>query len=122
MLSDTEADLARYQKMHARVSKQLEGAKSDLESCDRLIRKFDDRLDPEDIEPIRAHKGRYGGHGQLRETIQGLLKECYPEALDTERVALTVALELDLEFATLQERRVWAHNSVGRALKVMVGR
>lgn len=90
LLSDTEADLVRYQKMHARVSEQLEGAKSDLESCDRLIRKFDGRLDPEGIEPIRAHKGKYGGHGQLRETIQYLLKNCYPEALDTERVALTI--------------------------------
>lgn len=120
LLPELEADLARYRKMYGRVCQNLENAKSDLESCDRLIRKFDGRLDPEEIEPIRAHKGKYGGHGRLREALQELLKDCHPEALDTEQLALTIALELDLEFATPKERRAWVHNSIGNSLKKMV--
>lgn len=120
LLSDLEANLVRYRKMYTRVCEYLENAESDLESCDRLIRKFDGRLDPDEIEPIRAHKGRYGGHDRLREAIMGLLKDCHPEALDTEQVALTIILELDLEFATPKERRAWVHNSIGNSLKKMV--
>lgn len=120
LLPDLEANLARYRKMYDRVCRNLDSAKSDLESCDRLIRKFDVRLNPEEIEPIRAEKGKYGGHGRLREAINNLLKDCRPDVLDTDQVALMVALELGLEFATLQEQRAWVHNSVARALKNMV--
>jgi hypothetical protein len=35
------------------VAKELAEARMDVESCDRLIKKYDSRLRPELIEPIR---------------------------------------------------------------------
>lgn len=121
LLPELEADLNRYRKMHERVCRNLDSAKSDLASCDRLIRKFDGRLDPEEIEPICAHKGKYGGWGRLRQSIQALLKECSPESVTTLQIAMTLEIELELDFATPAERRAWVHNSIGNSLKKMVG-
>jgi len=40
--------------MRADLSQKLRDGKAGLESCNRLIRKFDSRLDPDEIEPIPA--------------------------------------------------------------------
>ncbi len=121
LLSQLEADLERYRGMHATVCRRLADSKADLESSDRLILKFDDRLNPEEIEPIRASKGRYGAHGGLREALIGLLKEASPAALSTEQLARIVEINLDLGFASPLERINWVHNSVRGALKKMAG-
>ena len=43
----------RLEAMAAQVAKELVEARMDVESCDRLIKKYDPRLRPELIEPIR---------------------------------------------------------------------
>ncbi len=92
-------------------------AKADLESCDRLIRKFDSRLDPGQIEPIQAWKGRYGKRGGLKEMIFQVLKDYVPVAMTTAELSLVLVDEFQLEFATERGMKAWVHNSVGNALK-----
>lgn len=82
-LKAAKADLERYERLYARVCQSLTEAKADLESCDRLIRKLDSRLDPGQIEPIQAWKGRYGKRGGLKEMIFQVLKDYAPVAMCT---------------------------------------
>lgn len=56
-------DVVRLEAMAAQVAKELAEARMDVESCNRLIKKYDSRLRPELIEPIREwchHKGKRG--------------------------------------------------------------
>ena len=119
-LNATKADLERHQRRYTGVCKGLAEAKADLESCDRLIRKFDDRLDPSQIEPIHAWKGRYGKRGGLKEMIDQVLKDFAPVAMTTPELAQAVMAEFQLEFATEKALKMWSHNSLGRSLKILV--
>jgi len=121
LLSQLEADLERYRGLHITVCRRIADSKADLESSDRLIRKFDDRLNPEEIEPIQASKGRYGAYGSLRQALIDLLKEASPTALSTDQLARIVEINFDLDFASPLERINWMHNSVRGALKKMAG-
>lgn len=119
LLAQLEADLERYRGLHNVVCRRLADAKADLESSDRLIRKFDGRLNPDEIEPIRASKGRYGAYGGLRRALIDLLKQASPTALSTDQLARMIEINFDLEFTTRLERIHWLHNSVRGALKTM---
>jgi len=68
-LKVAKADVERYQHMQVQVAQQLVVAQTDLDACDRLIRKCDARINPEEIEPISAWKGRYGKRGALKASI-----------------------------------------------------
>lgn len=52
-------DLERYTQILAEITEKVAAARAEVEACDRLIRKFDVRLVPDQIEPVRSH--RYGG-------------------------------------------------------------
>ncbi len=47
-------DIIRFEGMAKEIAERLAEARSDLESCDRLIKKYDPRLQPELIGPIRV--------------------------------------------------------------------
>lgn len=57
-LTETRANAAgeirHYERILAEVQELLAIARSDLAACDRLIRKYDVRLDPTRIKPVRA--------------------------------------------------------------------
>jgi|GEM_PF-4648916 len=65
------ADVLRYQQIIDEVMVSLARAQAEVDACDMLIRKFDDRLDPTQIEPVAHWKGRYGKRGALKEAAMG---------------------------------------------------
>jgi len=87
-LAETRArsagDVQRLQKLYEEVGKKLTEATAEVDACDRLIRKFDERLNPELIKPIRAWKGRYGNRGTFSFVF---FLQCM-HALGTEEVKL----------------------------------
>lgn len=114
------ADVQRYQRLQSEINLALDNARAELGACDRLIRKFDERLNPELIQPIKATKGRYGPRGKLKDTIIGLLKENYPEEATTTEIGLRLQVAFGLDFYTQRERFEWIHNSVAKQLKRLV--
>lgn len=111
------ADVARYQRLHDELSRKLAEATAELEACDRLIRKYDARLDPSQIAPIRAWKGRYGKRGQLIATIKQILAERAPSEVTTMEVMCELQLRLGISFETAYDRKRWRCDSVLRRLK-----
>lgn len=125
-LAETRAraagEVARYSAIIEEVRHQLAASQAELEACDRLIRRFDERLVPEEIEPIQAWQGRFGKRGALREALVRYVKEAYPNAISTTEIAIRAQIEFQLDFGTPNLRRAWVHSSVGGALKVLVAR
>jgi hypothetical protein len=123
-LAETRAraagDIQRLKKIQEEVAQKLAQAQDELEACDRLIRKYDARLNPELIQPIRAWQGRYGKRGALQATIKRLLQEAFPEAIDTTELLWALQIEFQLDFPTWQEKHRWRRNSLTPALKDLV--
>jgi hypothetical protein len=119
-LKTAKADVERYQKMEVELARKLEEARTDLKSCDWLIRKFDSRLDPSEIAPIAAWKGRYGKRGALKEAVSRILKDHAPVALSIPDLSKVIILEFQLTFATDKAMKAWAHNSIGGVLKTLL--
>ena len=122
-LTETRANAAgeirHYERILAEVQELLAIARSDLAACDRLIRKYDVRLDPTRIKPVRA-RTQYGGSGRLRKAIVQVLREVYPGNLTTSQIAIEIQLQFGIEFATPFERKRWFDNSLTRALRAML--
>lgn len=68
---------------------RLSVAQADLVACDQLIRRFDARLNPSYIAPIRGWKGHYGKRGDFLQAIQRILQEAVPHPVSTPILALT---------------------------------
>ena len=119
-LKVAKADVERYQKLEIELVLKLEEARTDLKSCDWLIRKFDSRLDPSEIAPIAAWKGRYGKRGALKEAVSRTLKARAPVALSIPDLTTVIILEFQLTFATDKAMKAWAHNSIGGVLKTLL--
>ena len=119
-LKVAKADVERYQKMEIELARNLEEARADLKSCDWLIRKFDSRLDPSEIAPIAAWKGRYGKRGALKEAVSRILEDHAPVALAIPDLSNVIILEFQLTFATDKAMKAWAHNTIGGALKALL--
>ena len=85
------ADVQRLKRLQNELARNLANAEAEVDSCDRLIRKFDSRLNPDLIEPLRAHKERYGKHGELGETIKRYLQQAAPSTVTTHEVGLALA-------------------------------
>ncbi|MER2538711.1 MAG: hypothetical protein ABTQ26_05675 [Azonexus sp.] len=116
------AEVQRYSALAAEVQLRLAEAQAALDSCDRLIVRFDPRLDPTTIEPIFAHKGRYGKHGALSNTVLAVVQEAYPREINTTEVAVHVQLRLAIDFETPVERGLWVDSSLRNALKQLYRR
>lgn len=115
-----DADVRRLQKIHDEIAEKLTEAKTERDSCDCLIRKYDDRLDPNVIPPIQAWKGRYGPRGALKRFMLKQLENAWPEALTTVEIAWAVQQEFKIDFLMKEERIAWLRNSIRRGLKLMV--
>lgn len=111
------ADILRYQQVIEQVTASLTKAQAELEACDRLIKKFDERLEPALIEPVLHWKGRYGKRGALREAILALLQEQAPAAVTTTEIGWQMQLKFDISFNHWTERKRWMTNSIGNCLK-----
>lgn len=123
-LAETRAraagDVERYQEILDEVSAKLAEAKAVVAACDRLVVKFDSRLNPALIQPIRAWKGRYGKRGQLSASIAQLLEQSAPQELTTIELIWALQLEFQLDFSTTEEKQRWRKNSLTPALKDLV--
>lgn len=123
-LAETRArvagDIRRYEQLFSDISQALEKAKAELAACDTLIRRFDERLNPELIEPIKAWKGHYGKRGALKASIIRILKERAPDSITTTELGLELQLEFRLDFNDWKARRGWLHRSVASCLQALV--
>jgi hypothetical protein len=114
------ADVMRYEQIINEVSEALKKGRAEMDACDTLIKKFDERLDPALIEPIRAWRGRYGKRGALREAIIRILKQRAPNPIATTELGWELQLDFKLDFINSRERRQWLHRSVGNRLVALM--
>lgn len=114
------ADVLRYQQLISEIMVSMTKAQAELESCDTLIRKFDERLDPHLIQPINHWQGRYGKRGALRAGILALLQERAPTAVTTTEVGWQMQLKFDILFSHWKDRKRWMDKSIGGCLRTLV--
>lgn len=114
------ADVLRYKQLINEIMGSLAKAQAELEACDTLIKKFDERLDPALIEPVLHWKGRYGKRGALREAVLVLLQERAPAAVPTPEICWAMQLKFRIGFSHWKERDNWRRNSVLSCLKKLV--
>jgi hypothetical protein len=122
-LAETRAraagEIQRYERIAKDVADILETSRKALEACDILIRTFDRRLNPGDIEPIRVNKFYGGKRGKLRDTVIGIVKAEAPEPISTAQIAMEVQVQYQLTFEHPELRARWLGNSIGRLLRVL---
>lgn len=122
-LTETRAyaagEIERYQRILAELQEHLAAAQMDLAACDRLIKKYDGRLDPTQIEPVHA-KRRHGGHGKLRQAIIEILGDASPGELSTTLIAIELQIRFGIEFMNSADRKRWINGSVSPALRALV--
>ena len=119
-LAETRAraagDVERLGRLHATVSASLETAQAELAACDRLIQKFDARLDPRRIKPIHVH-GRCGARGVLKRAICEYLRGHASQEVSTFEIALYLQEHFSLDFQLASQREVWVHGTVVKQVK-----
>jgi hypothetical protein len=111
------ADVRRYQQLHDEIGEALEKAKAELTACDMLIRKYDERLNPELIEPIKAWKGRYGKRGELKEAILETLKARAPDFVTMAEIVWELRVRFKLDFISWHYQVQWSRGTVGKQLR-----
>lgn len=110
-------DIERLEQLRALLEEELVAARKRLDSADVLIREYSPLLDPTAIAPVQRRKGRYGAHGNLKETLVQVLEEAAPKSLPTMEVAFRAAMALQVKFETVEVHRQWAMNSVHPQLR-----
>lgn len=112
-----DAECDRLERLHAEIGQRLTEATAERDACDRLIKKFDGRLDPATITPIRAWQGRYGKRGALKQAVLEVVTMSFPSEVSTSEIAWAIQLRFNLGFEIPDERERWVHNSLGNALR-----
>ena len=122
-LAETRAraagEVARFEKIASDVSQLLQKARDALAACDLLIVRFDARLTPEDIQPIRPPKFYGGKRGQLRNTVTEILQREAPGTVTTSQIGVEIQIRFLLTFDTPAARTTWQCNSIGRLMRKM---
>lgn len=113
-------EILRLEQLQAEIAERMAKAQETRDACDVLIKKFDARLEPELIEPIRAWQGRYGKRGALIGAIRRNLEEAYPQPVTTQELSLSLRLEFGLDFETAAEAKNWQDHSLRNRLLEMV--
>jgi hypothetical protein len=123
-LAETRArsagDVARLRKLYEEIGQKLEEAQAEQAACDRLIQKYDSRLEPSRIPNINGWQGRYGKRGALRAAILRFVEEAWPSEITTTELCWQLQMKFQLDFFTAQERAEWLHNSVYTRLRYLV--
>ena len=121
-LAETRAraagELERLQSIASDVAARLAEAQANFASCDRLIRLFDERLDPAKIPSIHGQRRVPGG--KLKGVIVEILTGRAPHEMTTNEICWELQLRYSLDFVTPKERADWKHGSIGRALKHLI--
>ena len=124
-LAETRAraagDVLRLQQILDQVKESLDKAQAEVDACDVLIKKFDDRLEPTEIEPVNHWEGRYGRRGALKEAVLQLLRDRAPGVVTTTEIGWQMQLKFDIGFLHWKDRKRWMTNSIGNCLKTLAG-
>jgi hypothetical protein len=123
-LAETRAraagEVERYSALLTELQAKLDQSRAELEACDRLIQRFDVRLDPSQIQTIHAWQGRYGPRGELQRTVLKMLQDAYPAAVTTTMASIVVRATLKLDFPTRTALSTWSENSLRSVFKQLV--
>jgi hypothetical protein len=107
-----DAYAARLERLSAELEAALAKARRDRESCDNLIRAYNDRLDPATISPVDGRRGRYGPRGAFLAAMVSFIQSAYPSDVTSAEVEWHLILHFQLDFATSVERKRWKKQSV----------
>jgi hypothetical protein len=107
-----DAYAVRLERLSAELDAALSKARRDRESCDNLIRAYNDQLDPAQIAPIQGRRGRYGPRGAFIGAMQSFIESAYPGEVTSAEVEWHLILHFQLDFATSIERKRWKKQSV----------
>jgi hypothetical protein len=113
-------DIMRFEAMEKEIATRLAEARADLESCDRLIKKYDPRLRPELIEPIRVWPHHNAKRGGLRALLLEIVALRAPAEITLTEICYEVEIRWDLTFLTPKDRECWKRGGVARALRSLV--
>lgn len=123
-LAETRAraagDALRLERLLNQIQEELESARERLQACDTLIKAFDERLDPNQIQPVSGWKGRYGAHGAFRQAILELIEESGQDGILTTELMLLLQQRFQIDFALPGEAERWRQNAVKPKLKKLV--
>ena len=115
-------EVLRLEALLLRVTGDLEKAKGDLASLDRVIRLADKRINPETARAVRPQRVPNKDEGKKR-TLEEAMLLILQEAPQTPRSTVELAFELSsrlkLDFEDDRSFGKWLHNSVARRLKKM---
>jgi hypothetical protein len=115
-----DAECLRLSCLIESLTTKLAKATGERDSCDQLITRLNNQIQPAQIEPINAWQGRYGKRGSFRRAILQAITLAYPNPISTTEIALYLQATFNLTFATPSQRRTWAHNSVNPRLRELV--
>jgi hypothetical protein len=110
-------EVDRYQRIARDVAEILATSQKALEALDTVIRRFDARLTPEDIKPIRCPKSYGGKRGQRKDTVIQILKAEAPESITTSEICMELQVRFQLTFETAVLRTRWRTNSIGKLMR-----
>ncbi len=110
-------DIIRFEGMAKEIAERLAEVRSDLESCDRLIKKYDPRLRPELIGPIRVWPHHNVKRGGLREKLLEIIRREAPAEVTLTEICHAIEIGWELTFLTPEDRLSWRRDAVGRALR-----
>jgi hypothetical protein len=120
-LAETRAraagDIARFERITEEVAAKLAEARSVLDSCDRLIKRYNPELQPELIGPIRIWPNHGGKRGELRSIILEFMERHAPDEVTTMEICNELETRWHLNFLTPMERDKWRRDSVGRCMR-----
>lgn len=100
----TAGRIIHLERIAQDVAASIDGARRDLEAIDRVIRLFDNRIDPTAIRPIVSSKKiPRGPRGGLTRAINDVLETAGAVGLLTREVAWALQLKYGLHFETPEE-------------------
>lgn len=113
----TAGKIIHLERIAADVASNIADARRDLEAIDRVIRLFDDRIDPTAIKPIVAVKKiPRGTHGGLTMAIKTVLETAGTEGLLIREIAWALQLKYGLTFETPKEFNRFIRNTLRHRL------
>src|SRR5262245_8303816 len=110
-------DLERLERLARETEARMEEGRKDLAAYDRTIKAFDAAIDPTEIEPVYAWKGKYGQRGALRSLVLSIVEQSGADGIESRCVAALVIAEFGLEFPLPQLRTTWLENTLRPVLK-----
>lgn len=117
-----DAECSRLEQLHADIGQRLAEAQAERDACDRLIKKYDGRLDPTTIAPVKAWQGRYGKRGGLKQAVLEVVTMSFPSEVSTSEIAWAIQLQFNLGFETPKERKRWVHSSLTDVLRTLANK